>query len=155
MDDPRPRIPTTSLIFGYGPVLLLPIAAVMAWTLPTPVPTVVTWLAIGWASAILIFLAGVRRGLSFRGDGEAPLSTLAAMIWLFLLGLGGLVSPTPLMSLTLLAIGYVSVAILDPIAARRGEAPAHFARLRPPQMGIAVLGLIGLILHRTSLMMPV
>ena len=147
MEEPSPRIPASSLILGYGPVLPLPVAAVMAWTLAAPVPTVVTWLAIWWGAAILIFLAGVRRGLSFRGDAEVTAAPLVAMIWLFLLGAGALVAATPLVSLVLLAIGYASVAILDPMAASRGEAPPHFARLRPPQMGIALLGLIGLILH--------
>lgn len=150
-----PRIPATSLIFGYGPVLPLPIAAVMSWTFSSPIPTVVTWLAIGWGSAILIFLAGVRRGLSFHGDDEAPVSDLLAMVWLFLLGIGGLVSPTPLMSLFLLVIGYASVALLDPISARRGKAPPHFARLRPPQMGVALIGLIGLIVHRAAISVPI
>lgn len=155
MDDPADRpIPVTSLIFGYGPVLPLPIAAVLAWAMPAPWPTVVTWLAIWWGASILIFLAGVRRGRSFRGDEEAPTAALVAMIWLFVLGAGALASPTPLMSLVLLAIGYASVAILDPIAARKGEAPPHFGRLRPPQMGIALLGLIGLILHRGAMAVP-
>lgn len=153
-ETPQPRIPLTSLIFGFGPVLPLPIAAILAWTLAPPGPMVVTWLAIGWGSAILIFLSGVRRGLSFDGDAETPPRALLVMIWLFLLGFGGLVSLTPLISLTLLAIGYASVAILDPIAARRGEAPPHFARLRPVQMAIAVFGLVALILHRTAMTVP-
>jgi hypothetical protein len=154
MSEPS-RIPVSSLIFGYGPVLPLPIAAAMAWTTEQSVPTVVTWLAIWWGAAILTFLSGVRRGLSFRGDEEAPLSAMIVMIWLFVLGAGALVAPTPLMSLVMLVIGYASIAILDPIAARRGEAPPHFARLRPPQMAIAVLGLIGLILHRAAMAVPV
>ena len=154
MIDTPPRIPLTSLIFGYGPVIPLPIAAVMAWTLPPPVPTVVMWLAIWWAASILIFLAGVRRGLGFRGDAETAAGPLIAMIWLFLMGAGALVCPTPLMSLVLLAIGYASVAILDPIAARTGGAPPHFARLRPPQMGVAMIGLIGLILYHATLTVP-
>jgi hypothetical protein len=154
MTDTRPRIPLTSLVFGYGPVLPLPVAAILSWTTAPPVPTVVTWLAIWWAAAILIFLAGVRRGRSFRGDEETHAAPLIAMLWLFVLGAGALVAPTPLVSLVLLAIGYASVAILDPISARRGEAPPHFERLRPPQMGIALLGLIGLILHRAALAMP-
>lgn len=154
MASTSPRIPLTSLVFGYGPVLPLPVAAILSWTMAPPVPTAATWLAIWWAAAILIFLSGVRRGLSFRGDEETRAAPLIAMIWLFVLGAGALVAPTPLVSLVLLAIGYASVAILDPISARRGEAPPHFANLRPPQMGIAILGLIGLILHRAALAMP-
>jgi hypothetical protein len=47
------------------------------------------------------------------------------------------------------------VAIVDPIAARTGLAPAHFERLRPPQMGIALLGLIALLIERISMAVPV
>jgi hypothetical protein len=43
-----------------------------------------------------------------------------------------------------LIVGYGSVALLDPPAARRGEVPAHFARLRPPQMLVAMSGLVAL-----------
>lgn len=155
MNDAQPRIPLTSLVFGYGPVLPLPIAALMAWTLPPPVPTVAMWLAIWWGASILIFLAGVRRGRSFHGDAETPVAPLIAMIWLFVLGAGAFVCPTPLMSLVLLTIGYASIAVLDPMAARKGEAPPHFARLRPPQMGIALLGLIGLIVYHATLAVPI
>ena len=35
--------------------------------------------------------------------------------------------------------------ILDPIAARDGQAPLFFARLRPPQMAIAVASLVALL----------
>jgi hypothetical protein len=156
MDDPADApIPVTSLVLGYGPVLAFPIAAVLAWAMPAPWPTVVTWLAIWWGASILIFLAGVRRGRSLQGDAETPIPELVAMLWLFILGAGALVSPTPLVSLVLIAIGYGSIAILDPIAARRGEAAPHLARLRPPQMGIALLGLIGLILHRGAMAVPI
>jgi hypothetical protein len=156
MDDPADRpIPVTSLIFGYGAVVPLPVAAVVAWVMASPWPTVVTWLAIWWGASILIFLAGVRRGLGFRGDAETPASVLVPMLWLFGLGAGALASPTPLTSLVLLAIGYASIAILDPIAARRGEAPPHFARMRPTQMGVALLGLVGLILHRSAMAVPI
>ncbi len=43
-------------------------------------------------------------------------------------------------ALGLLIVGYVAIAVLDPIAARRGEAPLFFERLRPFQMPLAVLG---------------
>ena len=35
--------------------------------------------------------------------------------------------------------------LLDPAGARRGDAPAHFARLRPPQMGLALLSIVVLL----------
>ena len=36
-------------------------------------------------------------------------------------------------------------------AAARGEVPRHFARLRPPQMAVAMLGLAGLLLRALTL----
>jgi hypothetical protein len=40
-----------------------------------------------------------------------------------------------------LLAGHATLMLLDPVAARRGEAPLYFARLRPPQMGLAVASL--------------
>ena len=44
-----------------------------------------------------------------------------------------------------LVVGYGSIALLDPPAARRDEVPAFFARLRPPQMAVALAGLVALL----------
>ena len=43
--------------------------------------------------------------------------------------------------LILVLVGYALVALLDTRAARTGNAPAHFARLRGPQMLIGMLGI--------------
>ena len=51
----------------------------------------------------------------------------------------------------LLAAGFVIVAILDHRAAMAGDAPAHFAILRPRQMPIAALSLLVI---AARLMMP-
>jgi len=48
--------------------------------------------------------------------------------------------------LALLLIGYASIAVTDPWLARWGGAPRHFARLRPPQMVVALVGLLALFL---------
>jgi hypothetical protein len=53
-------------------------------------------------------------------------------------------------ALVLLIVGYASVAILDPIAARRQEVPAHFARLRPLQMGIGILALLAMLVWQLT-----
>ena len=47
----------------------------------------------------------------------------------------------------LLIAGYLGVALFDPWAARHGEAPRYFARLRPPQMAVALAGLAILLLR--------
>ena len=69
------------------------------------------------------------------------------MLWLFVLGLVALLSPWPVVTLGLLLLGTLSIAILDPLAARHGETPAFFARLRPFQMPIAIIGLAVLIVR--------
>jgi hypothetical protein len=153
-----PRIPLSSLILAYGPVLPLPLAAIGWAVLPHPWPGVVLWLAVWWGGAILTFLAGVRRGLSFEGEG-ASMAELALMTWLFLLGAGSIACAlavrTPLLPLTMLVLGYGTIAVVDPISARRGRAPAHFERLRLPQMSVALIGLIALMIEWTMTKVPV
>jgi hypothetical protein len=60
-----------------------------------------------WGSAILIFLGGVRRGLSFRTPGGPTKAQIATMFWLFGLGLLALLSPSTLVALALLLIAYL------------------------------------------------
>lgn len=142
--DPAP--PALSLVFGYGPMLPIAAAGIAAWTASGGAARIALALGMAWAAAILLFLAGVRRGLAFRTPGGERVSQMATMIWLFLLGLGAMLAilPSPVIATVLLAIGYASIAILDPIAARREEAPAHFARLRPPQMAVGLCGIVAL-----------
>ena len=153
-----PRIPLSSLILAYGPMLPFPLAAIGWAVLPFPWPGVVLWLAVWWGGAILTFLAGVRRGLSFAGEG-ANHAELVLMTWLFLLGAGSIACAlavhSPLLPLTMLALGYATVAVVDPISARRGRAPAHFERLRLPQMSVALVGLIVLIVEWCMTKVPV
>jgi uncharacterized membrane protein len=143
-------IPRNSLIFGYGPMLPLAAAAFGAWLLPPPWPAIATDLAILWGALILAFVAGVRRGFGFGVERVALSTAIGAMLAYFVPAGVALMlfwAKLPVLALALLAMGYALVAALDRHAARRGDAPAHFARLRPPQMGIAVLALAGLIAH--------
>ncbi|MGE7207059.1 DUF3429 domain-containing protein [Sphingomonas sp. NPDC019816] len=136
-----PRTPWLSLIFGYGPVLVLPLTALGAWAgFPLALP-------IGklWGAAILVFLAGVARGLSFFSPGGPHVSQMLTMMLRFSLGLLALIASPPV-GLVLLLIGYASIALTDPWLARWGGAPRHFARLRPPQMAVALAGLLALFL---------
>ncbi|WP_156680529.1 DUF3429 family protein [Sphingomonas profundi] len=143
-------IPESSIVLGFGPMLVLPVLAVLAWSTGGWWGAFFVGIGQLWAGVLLIFIAGVRRGLSFgMADGPRPLQ-LATMMWLFVLGLAGVALPW-LAGFCALLIGYGSVAILDPRAAKRGEVPAHFARLRPPQMAVAILGLTGLLLRALTL----
>jgi hypothetical protein len=140
------RIPPLSLILGYGPMAIFPILGLAAWLMPAPWPAIALAAGQGWGAALLIFLAGVRRGLSFFTQGGPRPAQIATMFWLFLLGCAALLT-APIIAYPLLVIGYGSIALLDPPAAQRGEAPAFFAQLRPPQMAVALIGLIALLVR--------
>lgn len=136
-DTPR-ETPWPSVVLGYGPAALILLLAVAGWMMESGLPL---GLARIWAAAILIFLGGVTRGLSFFTEGGPHPSQIAIMLMRFVLGLAGLLLPIGIAFLVL-AIGYASLAVTDPAAARMGEAPRYFAQLRPPQSAIAVLGLL-------------
>lgn len=142
MSDPRPAaIPTDSVIFGFGPMLPLVAAGVGAWSMPAPWPATAVRLAVIWGALILAFIGGVRRGFGFaRAEASAIMEIVAAVAYFTIAGLA-LVAPLPSQSLLLLTIGYVVAALLDRRAAVRGDAPAHFARLRPPQLLLGAAGL--------------
>lgn len=137
----RKPIPPLSLVFGYGPACLILLIGVGGWVLP-PIEARLA-VAAGWlfSTAILLFLAGVTRGLSFFSPGGPRPAQIAMMLWLFLLGFGALSSPLWI-GFSLLILGYGTIAVYDPQAAKVGLAPEHFARLRPVQMGIIILGLV-------------
>lgn len=134
------KIPPLSLLLGYGPMALFPLLALVAWLAPPFTALLATQAAQAWGGVLLVFLAGVRRGLSFFTDGGPRPIQIVTMFWLFLLGLAALVAPA-FVAFPLLLIGFGSIALLDPRAAQRGEAPEFFAKLRPPQMLVTLIGL--------------
>ncbi len=84
----------------------------------------------------------MRRGVSFRTPGGVAAAQIVTMLWLFCLGFAAIVLTAlalPVSAAALLLVGYLSLEILDPIAARKLQAPLYFARLRPAQMAIPVL----------------
>lgn len=135
------RVPWLDLALGWGAVSPFPAAAVAAWLGWTPA---IGW-AVLWGGAALCFVAGVRRGLSFRTvDGPTP-AQLAVFAWLFAAGLAAMVLPWRGLAVLVLIAGYGSLIWLDPAAAEKGEAPLWFARLRPFQMAVPVASLIAVI----------
>jgi hypothetical protein len=146
--EPR-AVPWLSIVFGYGPMLPFAAGALAAWGWRgAPLGQAAAALTILWGCAILLFLSGVRRGVSFRTEGGATVAQIATMIGLFSLGFAALVLATldrAVPALVLLLLGFTAIAVLDPIAARRGEAPLFFARLRPVQIPIAILSLAALL----------
>ncbi len=137
----RPEVPVLGLLMGGAAMVPFVLLVLGLWFGPADwAATALHWLT-AWGAAILAFLAGVRRGLSFRIPGGARPAQIATVFWLFLLAIASLVVPSRLLSLGLLATGFASLAVLDPSAARRQEAPLFFARLRPIQMAIPVTAL--------------
>ena len=81
--------------------------------------------------------------------GGPAFAQILTMLWLFCAGSGALVLwwlQRPAFAVGLLAAAYASIGILDPIAARSGQVPLFFARLRPVQMVFPVLSLLSLLL---------
>lgn len=135
-------IPATSLIFGFGPMLPLVAAAIGVWILPAPWPDIALRLALIWGAAILVFVAGVRRGYGFGAAGASSRAEIVTMLVYFVPASLSLVLTMYGyfdIALALLTAGFALVAVLDRRAARLGDAPAHFARLRLLQMSIAVV----------------
>lgn len=88
--------------------------------------------------------------MSFRTEGGPSIAQIATMFGLCVLALGALASAQfdlPIVAAALLLIGFGTVLITDPIAAKRGEAPLFFARLRRPQIAIAVASLLALLVN--------
>lgn len=140
-DDPR--IPVNSALLGYGPMLPLVAAALGAWIAPALAPLALR-LAVIWAALVLCFIGGVRRGFGFGLDRASTASEIASSTGYFALAGLALVAPYPDLALALLAFGFLLAAWLDRRAALLGNAPRHFARLRPPQMLIGSVALAAL-----------
>ena len=137
------RIPTLSLVFGFGPMVPFVLAALGIWILPPPWPGIALTLVLAWGALILTFIAGVRRGFGFERDSASTWVEIGTMIPPVILSGLGLLLP-PFWGLLALAAGFTLATVLDTRAARRGNAPAHFARLRPMQFPIAIISLIAI-----------
>ncbi|QWC56960.1 DUF3429 family protein [Erythrobacter sp. 3-20A1M] len=139
----RETTPLPSIIFGYGPMLPFVAGALGVW-LGTPAwQALALWLTQVWGALILAFVAGVRRGFAFERERASTPVEIATMIpYVVLAGLGVLLPP--LWGVMALALGFALATLIDTRAAKRGNAPAFFARLRPTQFPIAVLSLLAI-----------
>ena len=146
-EDPKAHTPALSLLLAYAAMVPIAMGTAASLVLDRDRRPTVTGLTVTWAGAVLCFLAGVRRGLSFRQPGGSTVAQVAAMFWLFVLGAGALLSPRRGAALVLLLLGYGSMAVLDPKAAERQEAPRYLTRLRPVQMLVPILSLVVLLVR--------
>jgi hypothetical protein len=143
-------VPRDSLLLGGAAMAPFPVGAALAVAGGSTGAAAAT-LTVLWGGAILAFLAGVRRGVSFRTPGGLGLAELALMLWLYLLAAGALAVialalgtpslPPVAIAAGLLAAGFATILVADPVAAARGTMPLHFARLRPVQMAVPTLSL--------------
>lgn len=147
--EERRAILWLGVALGFVPILPLAVGAGLAWWMKgEPLDYLVALVTILYGAAVLLFLAGVRRGVSFHLRGIRAVLQILAMLALFGLGFSALVAAVmgkAVLALSLLIGGYAALAVLDPIAAREGQAPWFFARLRPLQMAIAIAGLAALL----------
>jgi hypothetical protein len=150
----RKEVPWLSVVFGFGPMLPFMLGAIAAWHMRGSERDVMIRLTILWGAVILTFLAGVRRGLSFRTPGGPRLVQILTMLLLFCLGTAALLAEwldfIPA-ALILETAGFAALIVLDPIAARHEEVPLFFYRLRPAQLPFAVISLGSLIYLVTAL----
>ncbi|WP_428486805.1 DUF3429 domain-containing protein [Rhodopila sp.] len=145
--EETPAVPWLGLFFGAIAMVPFVLGAAGIWILNDGASAWAARLTVIWGGAILSFLAGVRRGLSFRTPGGEDVAQMTTMLWLFLLALASLVLPWLLASLGLLIVGYASIGVLDPVAASYREAPLFFKRLRPVQMLVPVASLAVIVVH--------
>ena len=111
----RPEAPWLAVMFGFGPMLPLVAGSLFAWWRRDDLGVAVQFLTIHWACAILLFLSGVRRGLSFRTEGGETLAQVATMLGLFGLGFLALLAVAlgqTVPALVLLILGFTGIAHL-------------------------------------------
>ena len=121
-------------VLGVLPMVMLAGAA-LVW--PSFRPLIRT-LDVAWTGALLAFLSGVRRGLTFSEAGGGRAGELVTMLTVFFAGVLTLL----LQSLWIGAVGIAAVGVLDAMAARRLETPDYFAVLRPLQMVVGAAALV-------------
>ena len=146
-EGPQRHTPLESLVLAYAAMVPIAAGALACLLLPGPYERLAVHLTIIWSGAVICFLAGVRRGLSFRQAGGPLLSQIATMLGLFTLGVASLLSPWTVTAVLLQVLGYATMAVLDPVAAREGEAPRFFQRLRPVQMLVPIASLALILFH--------
>jgi hypothetical protein len=126
------------LCLGVAAAVPLLAAAGFVWSQPAGASTWTRTLAVIWASSLLTFFAGVRRGLTFSEAGGGRGGELAAMLFVFIIGVLSLVLVSP----ALAAVGFASVGWLDARSGARLEAPRYFKIFRPIQMSVCVTALV-------------
>jgi hypothetical protein len=78
--EERPRVPWDGALLGYAAVLPFPVAALAVWFGGPAFAEAALALVKLWGGFLLLFLAGVRRGLSFRTPGGPQPAQIAVSL---------------------------------------------------------------------------
>ncbi len=144
------RVPWEGLLLGCAAMLPIAAGAVGVWLLDGDMGRLVLRLTLVWSGAIVAFLSGVRRGLSFRAPQGPTLPQIVTFLWLFTLAAAALALGPGVPATVLLLLGFCSLGVFDTLAARKEEAPPYFARLRPLQMLIPVISLLTILARQLA-----
>jgi hypothetical protein len=140
-EDRAFRPPAASVLLGAGAMMPIFAGALAVLCNASWTPWLIHAVTV-WASGVLCFLGGVRRGLSFRRSGGPTVGEVLASLWLFTCGLAAFAATRPAESLMGLIVGYGSLAILDSAAARRAVVPRYFKYFRPLQVILPILSFL-------------
>ena len=147
-EDIKRRTPLASLALAYAATVPILAGASASLVLEGDSGEQAKHLTIRWSAAVLCFLSGVRRGLSFRQPGGSTAAEGATMVSAFVIGAASCLVPPGRFALSLLLVGFGGLGAADVRAGRTGEAPAYFSRLRPAQMLISLVGLGAMLARR-------
>lgn len=125
-------------LLAWGAVVPLLVGALLAWAASGNLRTAAMSVTLIWGGAMLVFQAGVRRGLVLAEGAVSSVAALILMLWIFGLAIGSMVSLDPVVSLALLIAGYISLAVIARGETRAGRAVVGH---RPSQMLLAVASL--------------
>ena len=137
----RQAAPPEGVFLASAAIAPITAGAIVAFLVPHAWRAHIIHATIVWSGAVLSFLAGVRRGDSFHTIDGPTVLQLTTIFAVFACGLVSLLLPWPTVAIAALIAGCACVGLLDPIGARRRLAPRFLARLRPPQMLLAVISL--------------
>jgi hypothetical protein len=127
---------------AFAPLVL---AAILAWVTPAGIASLIAAAAMIWSGALLAFLAGARRGLTFSEAAPPARREIVSMLWLFGAAVATLWLAPNILAIPMAIFGFASLGVLDFRAARRQEAPGYFAAFRPLQAAVAMAALIALL----------
>jgi hypothetical protein len=126
------------LALGVAATIPILVCAVLARLVPADLEMLVRTSAVIWASSLLAFFAGVRRGLIFSEAGGGGWRERITILAIFALGIAAML----FCSLIVAAVGLACVGGLDALSARRGEAPRYFSMFRSLQMAVCAAALV-------------